>query len=90
MTNLGKERLELSGGCEDEAEVRRGRPHGPRNVFRVVLDGDIELVVVQLHDLHPTVLGVVADELHSGGLELVHEVGVDLVPVSVTFLDRIL
>jgi hypothetical protein len=48
------------------------------------------LVVVQLHDLHPFVFRVVADELHARELELLHQVGVDLVAMPVTLLDAVL
>ena len=53
----------------------------------MVLDGHVEGVPVKFHDLHSFVLGVVANEFHSGRFELLDKVGVDFIAMPVTFFN---
>ena len=72
----------LPSEYESEVWWRGGEWSG--DVLRVVLYRHVVRVAGQLHDLHPLVVGVPADELHPGRLELRDILRVHLVPAHNT------
>ena len=55
LANLGEEGLQFSGGGQNETEVRSRGLHGSRYVLGMILNGCVERVVEELHDLEKNV-----------------------------------
>ena len=78
--------VEEVSGSEYETEEQRIRAQGSAGEFGMELGGDEEFVIRDFCNLHALASVVVAREVETLGLELCDELGINLVPMSMSFI----
>lgn len=88
-TSLVEVSLKLSDRGQDESHERRRGLQRARQVFGMILGGDVVWMTLQFHDLHSLLLGIVSDELQALSLQISDVFRIDFIAMAVALVDRI-